>query len=410
MSSDQLLAKGHMSGTHRLVAPEATVARVRPLLEQMGITRVANITGLDRIGLPVVAVYRPNARSLSVSQGKGVTLAAARASGMMEAIELFHAEHIQLPLLLGSYSELVEQHPLLNPLELPLARNSRFAVDLPICWIEGRCLFSGDSFWLPFELVHTNACLPEPPGSGCFSATSNGLASGNHHLEAISHGLCELIERDAVTLWHLKGEQARRETRIDPYSVRDPLVQALLAQIERAELNTLIWEATSDVAIPTFVCTIFERSSAADLALYSGSGAGCHPDKRVALTRAITEAAQSRLTLIAGSRDDLERHMYHANLESEQMVAWMHEELQQPAHRSFEAIVDQRSSSLTEDLAWELAQLAAAGFTQALVVDLTRPELNIPVVRIVVPGLEGCDEVADYMPGARALAVMEATP
>ncbi len=410
MNDDQPLAKGYMSGTHRLVAPEATVAWVRPLLEPMGITRVANITGLDRIGLPVVAVYRPNARSLSVAQGKGVTLAAARASGIMEAIELFHAEHIQLPLLLGSYRELAEQHALLDPLQLPLARNSRFAVDLPLCWIEGRCLFSGNSFWLPFELVHTNACLPEPPGSGCFSATSNGLASGNHPLEAMSHGLCELIERDAVTLWHLKGEQARRETRIDPRSVSDPLAQVLLAQIERAELNTLIWEATSDIAIPTFVCTIFERSSASDLAIYSGSGAGCHPDKQVALTRALTEAAQSRLTLIAGSRDDLERHMYRSDLQSEQMAAWLHTELHQPAHRSFAEIVDRKSTTLTEDLTWELEQLAAAGFTQALVVDLTRPEFNIPVVRLVVPGLEGCDEVADYMPGARALAAMEATP
>ena len=101
--------------------------------------------------------------------------------------------------------------------------------------------------------------------------------------------------------------------------------------------------------------------------------------------------------------------MYHSNLQSEQMAAWLHEELHQPAHRSFAAIVDRRSTTLTEDLSWELEQLAAAGFTQALVVDLTRPEFNIPVVRLVVPGLEGCDEVADYMPGARALAAMEAT-
>ena len=61
-------------GTHRLVAPNATLERVRPFMAVMGITRVANVTGLDTIGIPVVMVVRPNSRSLAVSQGKGLNL------------------------------------------------------------------------------------------------------------------------------------------------------------------------------------------------------------------------------------------------------------------------------------------------------------------------------------------------
>src|SRR6202020_1763686 len=90
--------KQHRDGTHRLVSPETTLARVRPLRPVMGITRIANITGLDCIGIPVTMVCRPNARSLAVSQGKGLDLTAAKVSGVMESIEGYHAEHITLPL------------------------------------------------------------------------------------------------------------------------------------------------------------------------------------------------------------------------------------------------------------------------------------------------------------------------
>ena len=63
----------------------------------MGITRLADVTGLDYIGIPVIMACRPNSRALSVAQGKGLDLDAARTSGFMEAAETFHGEHIDLP-------------------------------------------------------------------------------------------------------------------------------------------------------------------------------------------------------------------------------------------------------------------------------------------------------------------------
>ena len=162
--------KAYRCGTHRTVDPAATCARVRRYLQGMGITRVANVTGLDRIGIPVVMVCRPNSRSLSVSQGKGLTLDAAKASGVMEAIELYHAEHIELPLKLGSSSRARADAPP-DRSRWPAARaDSRFPPDLPLLWIEGRDLLADARVWLPFEMVHSNYTLPLPPGSGCFPA------------------------------------------------------------------------------------------------------------------------------------------------------------------------------------------------------------------------------------------------
>src|SRR5918994_4946982 len=119
ISRDERARKGHRRGTHRMVEPRSTFERVPPMRVRMGITRVANVTGLDRIGLPVVMVCRPNSRSIAVSQGKGLDLDAARASGLMESVETYHAERIDLPLKLASLQSLQERHPTVDVDALP---------------------------------------------------------------------------------------------------------------------------------------------------------------------------------------------------------------------------------------------------------------------------------------------------
>src|SRR5260370_38295118 len=94
--------KNYRAGTHRLVSPEETLESVWRFFPVMGITRVADITGLDVIGLPVVTVCRPNSRAVTVSLGKGLDVAAARASGVMESIEAFMAERDTPPPLASS--------------------------------------------------------------------------------------------------------------------------------------------------------------------------------------------------------------------------------------------------------------------------------------------------------------------
>ncbi len=69
----------------------------------------------------------------------------------------------------------------------------------------GALLDHEKSVWLPYELVHANYTLPLPTGSGCFPASTNGLASGNHMLEAICHGLAEVIERDSTLEIFIEG-------------------------------------------------------------------------------------------------------------------------------------------------------------------------------------------------------------
>ena len=390
-------------GTHRSTSPEQTLERVTGMLAPMGITRIANVTGLDSIGLPVVMVCRPNSRSLSVSQGKGLDLASAKASGVMEAIELYHGERIDLALKLGSYEDLRYTHNLVDVSELPRVAHSRFQPDLPLLWIEGLDLLQEEAVWVPFETVNVNYSSPLPTGAGCFIGTSNGLASGNHVLEAISHGLCEVVERDATTLWLLQSEHDQRTRMLDLDSVDDPACREVLERYERADISVSVCDTTTDVGIPAFFCTIAEREDNPARLLYSARGMGCHPTRHIALLRALTEAAQSRLTFIAGSRDDIDHQEYVHSRSPDTLRAERAQMQPIGSLRPFGDVPCHDGETFGDDLEWQLERLRLAGIRRAVAVDLTQPHFGIPVVRVVIPGLEGpAEKVHDYIPGRRA--------
>lgn len=400
--------KAHTVGTHRVMAPEQTLARVAPFLPIMGITRVANVTGLDAVGIPVVMVTRPNSRSISVSQGKGVTLAAAKASGVMESIESYHAERITLPLKFASFEELRWTHPVVDVDRLPRLSTGSFNPNSPILWIEGQDLLNGGPKWVPFEMVHLNFTVPMAPGHGAFLAGSNGLASGNHKVEAISHAVTELVERDATTLWRLQDPVAQAATRIDLDSIDDPVCRSLIDRFESAGVAVGVWETTSDVGLPAFLCRIVEREELPQHSIRPATGMGCHVAREIALSRALTEAAQSRLTFIAGARDDMPRAEYERHLDPAHHARWKAMIIDGAGRRPFRHCPTSTAPTIEADLAHQLDRLRAVGIEEAVAVDLTKPEFGIPVVRVVVPGLEGADESPDYLLGERGLRVLGA--
>ena len=366
----------------------------------MGITRLANITGLDRIGLPVVLACRPNSRSLSVSQGKGVTLDAAKASAVMESIELYHAERIRKPLRLASYEELRQTERVADVAELPHIKDGLFDKHRRLLWIEGYDLLRHENVWAPYEMVNTDFTLPFPEGYGCFPPNSNGLASGNNLLEAISHGICEVVERDAITLWTLRSAEERAATELDLSTVNDEVCRELLDKFAAATITVKVWDVTSDVGLPCFRCGIAESDQDPLHFGYSGRGFGCHPSRSVALSRALTEAAQGRLTYIAGSRDDVSRSAYD-RMRNPSAVP-NSPEPQAAQKRDYFVVSDWDCLTLADDLERELASLVACGIQRVIAVDLTREEFGIAVTKVVIPGLEGIVFEADFAPGTRA--------
>lgn len=403
--------KTHRDGTHRTIDPATTANRVWARRRALGITRVADVTGLDRIGVPVIMVTRPNARSLAVNQGKGLTLDAARASGLMEAAETFHAEHPRLPLRLSTWRHLREELSTVDCDRLPRHPYGTFDQDRMTLWSPGVDLQTGTTTHLPYELVHTHYTTVPLPGGGSFLASSNGLASGNHPLEAVLHGLYEVVERDATVLWELAGPNAQDATAVDLDTVTDPGCCEVLERFAAARLQVTCWEQTSDIGIAVFAVEIIDGSDGLD-GLPAAAGMGAHHDATVALARALTEAAQSRLTSIAGSRDDQPPSAYAVAADPDTLDAHRHE-LRRVAAQATRAFADAPHTlhdTLDEDVTHVLGALADQGLTQAVAVDLTRPDIGLDVVRVVVPGLEHLAfDHDEFVPGARALAVLENT-
>lgn len=392
--------KPFLTGTHRTRSPEETLAIVRPHLAAMGITRVANVTGLDRIGIPVVNAFRPNSRSLSVSQGKGLTLEAAKASAVMEAIEGYHAEEIDLELTHASHSEIARHHRVIETKTLAYLRDTRFDRARPLLWAEGRDLISDAPVMVPSELVHTDYTLPRRPHAGCFVASTNGLASGNHPLEAIVHAICEVIERDAHTLWEHMDLPSKAASQVNLDSVTDASCRFVIQKLQDAGMHVGVWDMTGDVGVATFHCLITDAQVDHG---HSGGGAGTHPSRDVALLRALTEAVQVRTNYITGARDDLQDDEYsHAGIARKTRYAKALMDAQPHAAVDFADVPSYIFDTLEDDLSWLLNRLTSVGVEEVVTVDLTKPSFDIPVHRVIIPGLEGPHDHDDYCPGPRA--------
>ncbi|MDA9981623.1 YcaO-like family protein [Gammaproteobacteria bacterium] len=385
------------------MTPEATMARIDPLKDRLGITRVANVTGLDSIGIPVVMVCRPNSRSVAVSQGKGLDLISAKVSGLMESIETWHGENISLPLKFGSFNDLDDNTSLLDIDLMPSIQDSRYHPDLPMLWIEGRNFCTDKTVWIPFEVVHCNYTFPHPPGHGCFSASTNGLASGNHIIEAQCHAICEVIERDSTTLWRNLSQRKRMEALVDLDTVDDVDCRNIIQALHGSDVAVSVWDTTTDVGAPSFYCMILGRG----VGVHLGAGAGCHPSKHIALLRTLTEAIQTRNTYIAGSRDDLSPDEYtRAGIMQKYREAEKNMRNDRPG-KEFQSIPSKLFDTFEQDLDWLLQRLGSIGIHTVVTVDLTKPQLGVPVVRVIIPELELPDDEDDYLPGRRALKIAE---
>ena len=395
--------KQFRAGTDRAEPLSETLARAQSVAPAVGLTRIADITGLDHVGIPVAAAYRPNARSVSVSQGKGPTLLAARVSAAMEAIEGYHAERVAAPLRLATVREMASRPDTADLQSLPRTTTPLHAGD-KLLWLEAHDLTRGQPRWLPLEVVQTDFTLPVVGCSGAFVMSSNGLASGNHRLEALSHGLGELIERDANSLWHHASLDERAARRVAPESCADPTVREVLAKFAAADVAVAIWETTSDVGVACFLCEVADRRARALAPLPATTGSGCHPRREVALLRALTEAAQGRLPRIAAVREDLDDRLYSPAEAAARVEVFVRDVATAAAPRMFEAAPTWNAPTFADDVRWQLERLARVDLPTVLVVDLTHPALGIPVVRVVVPGLESMAELPNVAPGKRAQA------
>lgn len=367
-------AKRFRQGTHRICPPEETWDRLRGLLPAAGITRVADVTALDVLGVPVYQAVRPASRNLAVSQGKGASEHAARVSAVMECLELWHAEDLDpLPQVAVTVGEMARAGAI--PLAaLRWASGIRVPRGMTLAWVRAESLAGDRHGWLPRIMLELDFRMRLELHPRLFELTSNGLAAGNCRQEAVLHGLCELVERHAI---YLAREEPRRRVPLRLDSIEEPWVRDVVRRIREAGMKLVLWDLTWEAGLPVVMADLV----GADFP-HVWRGSGCHADPSVALSRAVTEAIQSRLTYISGARDDLPA------LPVGPSVHRVFDAFAEPAaERRCGELPDLAGPSIEGDLARVVERLAALGLP-AFSVDLTRPEPGVPVAFAFVPGLQ----------------------
>lgn len=370
------------SYSDRVSSTEETLQRIEPYLAGHGITRLGRLTGLDKIGIPVWQAVSPNAKSIVINNGKGITDLDAKVSAAMEALERTIAGVPAAKTVLTSRRNLLAEGQLADPLPSLIARGEAdIADDEEIAWVEGYDLIADRNVWLPFGAITIDRTVSNPR----FWQSSDGLASGNVLTEAILHGLLERIERDAKVLWDISEPTLRMGACINPASFADPVMEELVRKIDAADLTLKLFDITSEIGTSVFVAllgpseiTQARRIRYLDVTM----GSGAHPSPVRAAIRAVTEAAQSRLTFISGARDDIRPENFTR-------------ELPESIRRCFDAVprtAAPSSTTLPEGaeglLQLTIDRLRKAGINSAIAVSLGDPSLPFAVAKLVVPQLE----------------------
>jgi bacteriocin biosynthesis cyclodehydratase domain-containing protein len=401
-------------GGHRVVAPEETLTRYAhhvspltgavPMLERVGPTgdgvMHVYVAGLN-LARPYgnLAQLRGDLRNMSA--GKGTSDAQARASGLCEGLERYSGvfrgdEPRRLARLrdLGAQAVRLEDCLLFSERqyrdrEALNAAGSRFSFiperldpEAEIGWSPVWSLTRREVRWLPTAFCYYD--YPQPDGVYCIGC-SNGNAAGNSLEEAILQGFLELVERDGVALWWYN--RVRRPA-VDLDSFAEPYLARLRDFLAGLQREFWVLDLTTDLGIPVFA-SVCRRLNGPPEQIVLGFGA--HLEARVALLRAVTEMNQMLASPLLGTgkvADDRETDPETAEWLETATVA--NKPYLLPADgvppRSASVYPRTWSDDVAEDVAFCQGVVERAGL-EMLVLDQTRPEVGLPVAKVVVPGL-----------------------
>jgi ribosomal protein S12 methylthiotransferase accessory factor len=319
--------------------------------------------------------------------GKGRDASSARVSAMMEAIERISAEPpVPGNTKRGSYSSLTKNQAVIDPRLFALPDDTDYHPDQRYTWARSRDLLAGQPVWMVSDLVIT------PPVEGVLlDVDTNGLASGNTHLEAVVHAICEVIERDAwsqqefATLFADEYTPGPERRAISLSSIPGEAGR-WIDRIQSAGLELTVHDITSDVGVATCQALLTDPSYVTSTGINKMrfQGLGTHPSAHTAMLRAITEAVQARLSFIQGARDDYNIAPSTARSWTKTKRAFLYSPRE---HAAFSEIPSADHHDLLDDYSFLIARLRSIGIKHVIATDLTDPEMAIPVVRVRIPQL-----------------------
>lgn len=378
----------YFKGTHRVIAPKKTVEINEDKLKTVGITRVADITDLDRIGMPVFTAIRPTAEdgAISIYGGKGISKDHAKASAMMEGFERYSAEKQESDdTIFATPNEIGEKGEYIEPksLNLPQKFENADLGDTRFEWNLAHDIITGNDYYVLSNAVF-HPYNHDSDVESLFKSNTNGLASGNVLEEAILHGIFEVIERDA---WSIFEMTHKNYSQINIDSIESELINEIIDKFESQGIKIKLMDFTADINIPTIAASA-DDTVTRDAGLLT-LGIGTHLDPEVAILRALTEVAQSRATQINGAREDTVRADFAREAGYERMKRINKYYFRQEDEQiNLSDIENKSTTSIDEDIDIVKEELIANDIKHVLYTDLTRPEVDVSVVRVIIPEME----------------------
>jgi ribosomal protein S12 methylthiotransferase accessory factor len=380
----------YIKGTQRVFGEETTLERAKSSLNRIGVTRVAGITDLDRIGIPVITTVRPSAAegAISIYSGKGSTENQARISAMMESYERCLAERsglnkdvnedISAPCFIDSFEGAHSRGAAIDPASLLLSE--MYSPEHLIEWTTGWDLLRKEEIAVPANAVFHPYNAPGRAAK-FFRSNTNGLAAGNMPEEAILHGLLEVIERDALST----AEFHRFPGKEIILTAEDGENYELLRRFLDNDVDVKLWLLPHDTEITTVVAATDDVRLMDPALLVMGAGAHLKPE--IAIKRALTEAAQSRVVQIHGAREDTDRESFVRQIGYDRIKRMNRYWYEEGEKVTMNEIKDLSANSPSENIETVLQQLSRV-VSSAVIVDLSRESIPVSAIRAIIPTFE----------------------
>jgi ribosomal protein S12 methylthiotransferase accessory factor len=392
------------SGGYRTVSSRSTVARFRKFVSPL----TGVVSRLERIeaDLPMNTNFHashnfsPPARTINdlraglggASFGKGSTAEQGEASALMEAIErysgIFQGDEIRVTRRFTDFAarDVIVPNKVLLFSDAQYRQGEAPAPDLDEPQRPIRLDRSAEIEWSPvwslrdkrFKFLPTTLLYFFYRGPAAFLADSNGCAAGNTREEAIVQGFLELVERDAYAIWWYNRVQ-RPEVDVDKFE--DSYIRDLRTQLAETGRKLWVLDVTGDLGIPTFVAITHWMQNGQENIEF---GSGSHFDPRIALLRALTELNQflsiGLMDGASGEKSTLDGTTPLRIKDHPYLIPSGISPIQ-PDFSAKSGHLDARAQVL------DCVRLTKRAGLDFLVLDQTRPDIEVPVVRVIVPGM-----------------------
>lgn len=383
--------KTYYKGTHRIISPQETKTGILKKIRYSKLPiyeKIKKIDRLDKIKIPVYAVIHNNKfhNCRLPSWGKGMTDDLAFVSALMERVERYSSSDVDArsgEIIYSDFESIKAQGAVSRWDLVPCNLQRKFYSKKEINrqkgpWVKCFSLTKKTDIFIPANLVFFNSGICKDD----FSDTT-GLASGNSIEEAVLHGLCEIIERHLQDTVHWNKIKIPA---IDIGSVDDPGLRKLMDRFSSNGIKLHLSYLKSDFRIP--VIRVFGYSEKPP---YFGSysfytAIGVHPDKKVALSRALTEFAQSRVTGIYRIKYKNEK-IQKFKFFPDSIYNFFNDPVDWKNVLSFKEIVNFENKDILKDIESIIDTLRITG-CEVFIKDLTHPRINIPTVRVLVSNMQ----------------------